>query len=158
MTQDELKSTSGNRKFGFWLNVLLVGVVLIHVAFFLAYWILNTSLTRSTNEYLTQITKVNLPYVIILLIIVSLLGVWAIIRVIYLTFKVKRDEAKLGLISWPFIIVSFIFLAIFYGSLVVVFKLDASQKGVMSQFLDLIRDIHGWVAVDPGVVTYTIRS
>jgi glycerophosphoryl diester phosphodiesterase len=139
MTQDELKSTSGNRKFGFWLNVLLVGVVLIHVAFFLAYWILNTSLTRSTNEYLTQITKVNLPYVIILLIIVSLLGVWAIIRVIYLTFKVKRDEAKLGLISWPFIIVSFIFLAIFYGSLVVVFKLDASQKGVMSQFLDLIR-------------------
>lgn len=141
MTQEELKSTSGNRKFGYWLNVLLVGVVLIHVAFFFAYWILNTSLTRSTNDYISKFAKLNLPYVTILLILVSLLGVWAIYRAIYLTFQVKKIDTKLRLLSWPFIIVSIIFFAIFYGSLAVVFKLDSSQKGVMYQFLDLIRII-----------------
>ena len=141
MTQSDLKNISGKRKFSIWLNVMLIGVVLIHLAFFLAYWIMNTSLTRSTNDYITKIAKINLPYVTILLVLVSLLGIWAIFRVIYLSIRAKKDGAKLRLISWPFIIVCVIFLAIFYGSLVVVFKLDASQKGVMSQFLDLIRII-----------------
>jgi formate/nitrite transporter FocA (FNT family) len=141
MTQSDLKNISGKRKFSIWLNVMLIGVVLIHLAFFLAYWIMNTSLTRSTNDYITKIAKINLPYVTILLVLVSLLGIWAIFRVIYLSIRAKKDGAKLRLISWPFIIVCVIFLAIFYGSLVVVFKLDASQKGVMSQFLDLTRII-----------------
>jgi len=156
MTQNELKNISGKRKFGILLNVMLIGLVLIHLAFFLAYWILNTSLTRSTNDYITKIAKINLPYVTILLVLVSLLGIWAIIRMIYLSIREKKDGAKLRLISWPFIIVCVIFLAIFYGSLAVVFKLDSSQKGVMSQFLDLIRIITDGLLLI--LVTLLLRS
>jgi len=156
MTQNELKNISGKRKFGILLNVMLIGLVLIHLAFFLAYWILNTSLTRSTNDYITKIAKINLPYVTILLVLVSLLGIWSIIRMIYLSIQAKKDGAKFRLISWPFIIMCVIFLAIFYGSLVVVFKLDASQKGVMTQFLDLIRIITDGLLLI--LVTLLLRS
>jgi glycerophosphoryl diester phosphodiesterase/heme/copper-type cytochrome/quinol oxidase subunit 3 len=156
MTPNELKGNPSHRKFGFWLNVLLIGVVLLHISFFLAYWILNTSLTRSTNDYITKLVKLNIPYVTILLILVGLLGVWAIIRLIYLMFQVKKDTVKLRLISWSFIIVSIIFFAIFYGSLMTVFKLDASQKGVMSQFLDLIRIITDGLLLI--LVTLLLRS
>ena len=156
MTQNDLKNISGKRNFSIWLNVMLIGVVLIHLAFFLAYWIMNTSLTRSTNDYITKIAKINLPYVTILLVLVSLLGIWAIFRVISLSIRAKKDGAKLRLISWPFIIVCVIFLAIFYGSLVVVFKLDASQKGVMSQFLDLTRIITDGLLLI--LVTLLLRS
>ncbi len=141
MNDQNLSKTNKSRKAMQFLNDLLAWVVSIHVAFFVIFWFLNPSLADSTNVYLADMLKLNLPYILIFQIIFGLTGIWAIFRLVIsgIKFKHTAGEVKSPLKLLTFSIFSVIFLILFYASYLIIFALDPPQKGVMLQFLDFIR-------------------
>ncbi len=121
------------------LHYLLALILLLHCLFFLVYWIAVGDFRADVDQYMAEAIGLNLPYTVIVIILTALLGVWSLFRFIGLRLTIHKKEWKPSIKSWIFFGVWLIFLAIFYGSYVMILREDPSQKGVILHLLNLMR-------------------
>jgi len=121
------------------LHYLLALILLLHCLFFLVYWIAVGDFRADVDQYMAEAIGLNLPYTVIVIILTALLGVWCLFRFIGLRLTIHKKEWKPSIKSWIFFGVWLIFLAIFYGSYVMILREDPSQKGVILHLLNLMR-------------------
>ncbi len=122
-----------------WWLIGIAIIFLIHVAFFLIYWILNPSLAATTNSYLFNLTHLKIPYVAIILSLFCLVGIWAIVIILSSLKNVSRPLKKTRGRRRAFVCVAIVFLVIFYAVLFIITRLDQSQVSVLMRILDLVR-------------------
>ena len=121
------------------LHYILAVILLLHCLFFLVYWIAVGDFRTDVDQYIAEAIGLNLPYTVIVMILTALLGVWSLFRFIGLRVTIHKKEWKPSIKSWLFFGVWLIFLAIFYGSYVMILQEDPSQKGVILHLLNLMR-------------------
>ncbi len=141
MSSTGLLPVSKRGKAKYFLITLITWIMFIHAIFFTVFWYLNPSLARSTNDYLKNILKVNLPFIVIFMSLFGVMGIWALIRLLRSAQPLKRKASlpKKPLRIMPFLIASLVFLILFYASYLIIFALDHTQRGVMLQFLNFSR-------------------
>lgn len=138
------------------LHLIFTGIILIHIVFFVIYWIANAAQIPSVDGFIKGILKLGVPYVIIIVSLSALLGVWSILRMIHLEYQLKKNNWKKTHANWIYFVLAILFLAIFYGSLITITKMDHSQRGVLFRLLSVVR-----MLIDPlilFVVTILLRS
>jgi glycerophosphoryl diester phosphodiesterase len=114
-------------------------IILLHSLFFLVYWF-SVGMFRSTvDAFLGDLIGWSLPYVTIGMVLTALLFLVTLFRFIGLRLAVKADEWRPATPDWIFFVAWPFFLVGFYGTFMIVFQQDPSQKGVVRHLLDLVR-------------------
>jgi len=114
-------------------------ILLLHSLFFLVYWF-SVGMFRSTvDAFLADMVGWSLPYVTIGMVLTALLFLVTLFRFIGLRLAVKADEWRPATPDWIFFVAWPLFLAGFYGTFMIIFRMDPSHKGVVRHLLDLVR-------------------
>lgn len=126
------------------LHYFFALILLIHSVFFLVYWISVGRYRGEVDQFLEQKIGVNIPYIIILMVFTGMIALWSLIRFLHFRLSVKKDQWKRSPWHWIFVVLGIIFIALEYGSFLILLKEDPSQKGVLIHLLSLFR-----LAADP---------
>ncbi|MBW6466800.1 MAG: hypothetical protein K0B06_09875 [Brevefilum sp.] len=135
MTEQELNAKRTKIK----LNYFFALILLLHSLFFLAYWFSVGIFRATVDAFLGDLVGWHLPYVTILMVLTGLLFLMTLFRFIGLRLAVKSGEWHPAAPDWIFSIAWPLFLAVFYGTFVLIFQQDPSQRGVVRHLLDLMR-------------------
>jgi glycerophosphoryl diester phosphodiesterase len=114
-------------------------ILLLHTLFFLAYWFSVGMFRETVDTFLGDLVGLRLPYVTIGLLLTALLFLATLVRFIGLRLAIKSGEWRPATPDWIFFVAWPLFLAGFYGTFMIIFRMDSSQKGVVRHLLDLVR-------------------
>jgi hypothetical protein len=119
------------------LRVIFPIIVLIHLVFFIIYWLKNSLFYSETNDYLTKMLGKRLDFISICLMISAVIGLWSIARLITykMGFKHRLGAVTLGL----YIVFALIYIAFFYGSFWLLFKESPVQLPRLFQMISYYR-------------------
>lgn len=126
-------------KFRLWLHLILAILTILHVLFYCVYWAVNTPFIPPVETFIAQITRLDLPYILILLSLSGLVGIWSMVRWIVFRVRMRKPVWNKSHTNWLYPIFTSIFLLIFYLSLFMIIQQDPSQKGVLIHLLKIIR-------------------
>jgi glycerophosphoryl diester phosphodiesterase len=135
MTEQTMKTRRTRIKLHYFFALIL----LLHSLFFLVYWFSVGMFRSSVDAFLGDLVGLRLPYVSIVMILTGLLFLATLFRFIGLRLAVKSGEWRPATPDWIFFVAWPLFLAGFYGSFVIIFRMDPSQRGVVRHLLDLVR-------------------
>jgi glycerophosphoryl diester phosphodiesterase len=114
-------------------------MILVHCALYLVYWFAVGNLKDAVDLFIEDLTALQLPYITILMIITALIGLWSLVRFITFRIALRSRFWKPSFMNWVFFVVGLFFLALFYGSFVLVLRENPSQSGVIIHLLNVIR-------------------
>ncbi|MFN2303993.1 MAG: glycerophosphodiester phosphodiesterase family protein, partial [Anaerolineales bacterium] len=121
------------------LHYFFALIILVHCALYLVYWFAITHLKRDVDQFVENFMGVQLPYTTILMIITGLIGLWSLIRFITFRLALHSKAWKPSIMNWVYFVIGMLFLAIFYGSFVLILRENPSQSGVIIHLLNVIR-------------------
>jgi glycerophosphoryl diester phosphodiesterase len=121
------------------LHYFFALILLLHSFFFLAYWFSVGMFRETVDAFLGDLVGLRLPYVSIGMALTALLFLATLFRFIGLRLAVKSGEWRPATPDWIFFVAWPLFLAGFYGTFIIIFRMDPSQKGVVRHLLDLVR-------------------
>lgn len=153
---NEQKDNHRFDKFRLYTHLIFAFLIFIHVVFFVIYWIANQTLIPAVDGYIKGFFKLGLPYVILLTLASALLGIWSLIRVFQMSYRLKKITWKRTHANWIYVFLSAIFLAIFYVSFFMITSMDKSQRGVLLRLLSITR-----MLIDPLLlilIAYLLRT
>jgi glycerophosphoryl diester phosphodiesterase len=114
-------------------------VVALHSLFFLVYWFAVGAFKATVDDFVTGLIGVELPYVTLVMVLTALVFLATLFRFMGLRQAVKTGDWYPATPDWIFYVVWPLFLAGFYGAMLVIFRQDPSQRGVVRHLLGLSR-------------------
>jgi glycerophosphoryl diester phosphodiesterase len=150
------KTSSHWDKLRIHFHMIFACLILLHVIFYLVYWFANAVIIPSVDGFVKGLIKLNLPYVYIVVGLSFALGIWSIIRIIQMQYHLKRSAWTKSHANWIYFVLALLFLAVFYGSLILITKQDPSQRGVISHLLSISRVVTDALLLF--VVTFILRT
>ncbi|MFZ2097186.1 MAG: glycerophosphodiester phosphodiesterase family protein [Anaerolineales bacterium] len=95
-------------------------VTLTHALAFILFWLTNSLFYTSTNDYLADMLGMHADYVSLLIGASTLMAVWSLVRgILSLPSRVHKPAT---VFTWIYSIISFIYVAFFYGSFWLLFR------------------------------------
>ncbi len=114
-------------------------VVALHSLFFLVYWFAVGAFRAAVDDYLAGLIGIELPYVTLVMALTALIFLVTLFRYLGLRQAVKTGDWYPAIPDWVFYVIWPLFLAGFYGAMLVLFQQDPSQRGVVRHLLGLSR-------------------
>ena len=121
------------------LHYLFAFILLIHCLFFIVYWIAVGRFRGDVNQFISQMINFQLPYVTILMVLAGIAGFWSLIRFIRFRLSTRKGSWTRSYWNWIFVAVWVLFMALIYGTFILLLHEDHSQKGVLIHLLNLVR-------------------
>jgi len=121
------------------IHYFIALIVLLHNVFFVVYWFAVERFRAVVDKFIGDALGVQMPYITILMILSTLLGVWSLVRFIRLWLAVRRDIWNKWVNNWFYLVTSVIFILIFYIGYVIILRENPSQRGVIVHLLNLTR-------------------
>lgn len=113
--------------------------VLAHLAFFIAFWVTNSSFYSYTNDYLADKVGPRIDYVSLCLLFSAALWLWTAARLLaFLSIWQHRFSPVSG---WLYAFAATIYLVFFYGSFWLLLKESPVQASRLGQILSYFRII-----------------
>ncbi len=131
--------TSQARKVSIRVDYFIALVVALHSLFFLVYWFAVGAFKATVDDFVTGLIGVELPYVTLVMVLTALVFLATLFRFMGLRQAVKTGDWYPATPDWIFYVVWPLFLAGFYGAMLVIFRQDPSQRGVVRHLLGLSR-------------------